>query len=137
MIEAFKESPLLLLFVVSAIGYLVGKISLRGAQLGSAAVLFVGLGFGALDPELSVPQIIIVLGLAMFVYTIGLSSGAGFFHTFKKHGLTNSLFILGVIGISAGSRPVSTFCGVWMPPPLPVCFPEPIPTPRPWPDCWI
>jgi putative transport protein len=101
MIEAFKESPLLLLFVVSAIGYAVGKISFGGAKLGSAAVLFVGLGFGALDPELSVPQIIIVLGLSMYVYTIGLSSGAGFFHTFKKHGLTNSLFILGFIGFSA------------------------------------
>ncbi|PHN03188.1 aspartate:alanine exchanger family transporter [Flavilitoribacter nigricans] len=100
MIEAFKESPLLLLFVVSAIGYLVGKISIGGAKLGSAAVLFVGLGFGALDPELSVPQIIIVLGLSMFVYTIGISSGSGFFHTFKKHGLTNSLFILGVISFS-------------------------------------
>lgn len=101
MIEAFKESPLLLLFIVSAIGYLVGKISIRGARLGSAAVLFVGLGFGALDPELSVPQVIIVLGLSMFVYTIGISSGSGFFHTFKKHGLTNSIFILGVIGLSA------------------------------------
>lgn len=100
MIEAFKESPLLLLFVVSAIGYLVGKISIRGAKLGSAAVLFVGLAFGALDPELSVPQIIIVLGLSMFVYTIGVSSGSGFFHTFKKHGLANSIFILGVIGLS-------------------------------------
>ncbi|MCB0631858.1 MAG: TrkA C-terminal domain-containing protein [Saprospiraceae bacterium] len=101
MIEAFKESPLLLLFVVSAIGYAVGKIPIRGARLGSAAVLFVGLGFGALDPKLSVPQIIIVLGLSMYVYTIGLSSGAGFFHTFKKHGLVNSLFILGVIGFTA------------------------------------
>lgn len=100
MIEAFKESPLLLLFVVSAIGYAVGKIPVRGAKLGSAAVLFVGLGFGALDPELSVPQIIIVLGLAMYVYTMGLSSGAGFFQTFKKHGLVNSFFILGVIGFS-------------------------------------
>lgn len=101
MIEAFKESPLLLLFVVSAVGYLVGNISIRGAQLGSAAVLFVGLGFGALDPELSVPQIIIVLGLSIFVYTIGLSSGAGFFQTFKKHGLTNTLFVIGVVGFSA------------------------------------
>lgn len=101
MIEAFKESPLLLLFVVSAIGYAVGNISIRGARLGSAAVLFVGLGFGALDAELSVPQIIIVLGLAIFVYTIGLSSGAGFFQTFKRHGLNNTFFIVGIVGFSA------------------------------------
>ena len=33
--------------MVSAIGYAVGEISIRGAKLGSAAVLFVGLGFGS------------------------------------------------------------------------------------------
>ncbi len=101
MIEAFKESPLLLLFVVSAIGYALGNISIRGAKLGVASVLFVGLAFGALDPDLSVPEIIIVFGLAIFVYTIGLSSGPGFFSTFKSHGLKNALFIISVISFSA------------------------------------
>ena len=48
MIEAFKESPVLLLFVVSAIGYAIGSISFKGTKLGVAAVLFVGLGIGAL-----------------------------------------------------------------------------------------
>ncbi len=101
MIEAFKESPLLLLFIVSALGYAIGNISIRGAKLGAAAVLFVGLAFGALDPNLSVPEVVIVLGLSMFVYTIGLSSGPGFFNTFKSHGLKNTLFIVGVILVSA------------------------------------
>ena len=101
MIEAFKASPLLLLFVVSALGYAVGNISIRGAKLGAAAVLFVGLAFGALDPALSVPEIIIVLGLAIFVYTIGLSSGPGFFNTFKRHGLQNTFFIVAILSLSA------------------------------------
>jgi putative transport protein len=44
-----------------------------------AAVLFVGLAFGALSPDLALPPIIVDLGLIIFVYTIGLASGAGFF----------------------------------------------------------
>ncbi len=94
MIEAFKSSPLLLLFVVSAVGYLIGNIPIRGTKLGVAAVLFVGLGFGALDPGLQVPDVIIVLGLSMFVYTIGLSSGPTFFSTFRAQGMRNFLFIV-------------------------------------------
>jgi putative transport protein len=94
MIEAFKESPLLLLFIVSAIGYAIGNVSIKGTKLGVAAVLFVGLGFGALSPELKVPDVIIVLGLSIFVYTIGLSSGPGFFYTFKQRGAKDISFII-------------------------------------------
>ncbi|MEO0876972.1 MAG: TrkA C-terminal domain-containing protein, partial [Bacteroidota bacterium] len=100
MIEAFKESPVLLLFVVSAIGYWVGNIPIRGTKLGVAAVLFVGLAFGAIDPALSMPDIVIVLGLSMFVYTIGLSSGPSFFSTFKSQGLRNFSFILAMLVFS-------------------------------------
>ncbi len=99
MIESFKESPLLLLFVVSAIGYGLGNISIRGTRLGVAAVLFVGLAFGALDPNLKVPEIIILLGLSIFVYTIGLSSAPGFFRTFKKRGAKDTTFIILMMGI--------------------------------------
>lgn len=101
MIEAFKDSPLLLLFIVSALGYWVGNISVRGIKLGVAAVLFVGLGFGALDPALAVPEIVIVLGLSMFVYTVGLSSGPSFFSTFRAQGLQNFLFVVSTLFLSA------------------------------------
>ena len=99
MIESFKASPLLLLFIVSAIGYGLGNISIRGAKLGVAAVLFVGLAFGALDPNLNVPEIIILLGLSIFVYTIGLSSAPVFFSTFKKRGVKDTTFIVLMMSI--------------------------------------
>lgn len=99
MIESFKESPLLLLFIVSAIGYGLGNISIRGTKLGVAAVLFVGLAFGALDPNLKVPEIIILLGLSIFVYTIGLSSAPGFFRTLKKRGGRDTSFLLVMMAI--------------------------------------
>lgn len=100
MIETFKASPLLLLFVVSAIGYWVGTIPIRGSKLGVAAVLFVGLAFGALDPGLAVPDIIIVLGLSMFVYTVGLSSGPTFFSAFRSQGFRNIGFVILTLSLS-------------------------------------
>ena len=101
MIESFKASPLLLLFIVSAIGYWLGSISIRGTKLGVAAVLFVGLGFGALDSGLEVPDIIIVLGLSIYVYTIGLTSGPGFVKTLRNKGIRYSIFITISLLISA------------------------------------
>lgn len=100
MIEVLKSSPVLLLFLVSAIGYWVGNIPIRGAKLGVAAILFVGLAFGAIDPGLNVPDILIVLGLSMFVYTIGLSSGPSFFSTFRAQGLRNFAFIIVMLLLS-------------------------------------
>lgn len=78
MIELLSQNPLLLLFVVAALGYGLGSISIRGSKLGVAAVLFVGLFFGALDESLQIPSIVFILGLSIFVYSIGLSSGPGF-----------------------------------------------------------
>ncbi|MEM1216317.1 MAG: hypothetical protein AAGJ82_11560, partial [Bacteroidota bacterium] len=100
MIEAFKSSPVLLLFVVSALGYWIGNIPIRGAKLGVAAVLFVGLAIGALDPALTMPNIVIVLGLSMFVYTVGLQSGPSFFASFKTHGLRYFSFITVALALS-------------------------------------
>lgn len=101
MLESLIQSPLLLLFTVIAIGYGVGEIRIRGFKLGVAAVLFVGLGFGALSPELSVPQFIIFLGLAIFVYTVGLSSAPAFFASFRRHGFKDVYFATFTVLLSA------------------------------------
>ncbi|MCA9946515.1 MAG: hypothetical protein KC449_23700, partial [Anaerolineales bacterium] len=95
MIELLQANPLLLLFLVVAIGYLLGQIRIGGNSMGVAAVLFVGLAFGALDPALQMPQIILDLGLVLFVYTIGLANGPGFFSKFRREGLREVLFIVG------------------------------------------
>ncbi len=67
------NNPLLLLFIVAAVGYVVGKVNIGGNSLGVSAVLFVGLGFGAINPNFNVPPIIFQLGLIFFVYSVGLS----------------------------------------------------------------
>ena len=101
VIELLSTNPLLLLFAVMAVGYGVGEVRIRGFKLGVAAVLFVGLGFGALDPRLEVPQFIIFLGLAVFVYTVGLSSAPAFFASFKRNGFRDVYFALGTVMLSA------------------------------------
>ncbi|MEZ4591762.1 MAG: TrkA C-terminal domain-containing protein [Chloroflexota bacterium] len=101
MIELLQANPLLLLFIVVAIGYLLGQIRIGGNSMGVAAVLFVGLAFGALDPGLQMPQIVLDLGLVLFVYTIGLANGPGFFSKFRREGLREVLFIVGIMTLPA------------------------------------
>lgn len=101
MVEIFKENAVLLLFVVTALGYWIGSVRIRGTGLGVAAVLFVGLGFGAIDPALRIPDMIITLGLTIFVYTIGLQSGPGFFHNIRQHGFRDIVFVILMLVLSA------------------------------------
>lgn len=96
-IQLLLHNPLLLLFLVAALGYFLGRIQFRGSSLGVAAVLFVGLAFGALHPDLKLPEIVYLLGLVLFVYTIGLSSGPGFFASFRRKGLRDNLLVVGVL----------------------------------------
>ena len=111
MVEILTRSPLLLLFAVMAIGYGVGEIRIRGFKLGVAAVLFVGLGFGALDPRLEVPQFITFMGLAIFVYTVGLTSAPAFFASFRRNGFNDIYFATGTIALSAA---LAWFIGEWL-----------------------
>lgn len=97
MIQLLLDNPLLLLFTVAAIGYLLGRIKIGGSSLGVAAVLFVGLAIGSLDPNLKLPELIYQLGLVLFVYTIGLSSGPGFVASFQRKGLRDNLLVVGVL----------------------------------------
>jgi len=93
VVDFLVVEPLLLLFIVSGLGYLLGQIKIKGISLGVAGVLFVGLAFGALSPNMQIPPIIVELGLIIFVYTIGLASGPGFFASFRRKGLRDNAFV--------------------------------------------
>lgn len=101
MIQILIDNPLLLLFIVAAAGYAIGRIKIKGSSLGVAAVLFVGLAAGALHPDLELPDIVFLIGLIIFVYTIGLSSGPGFFASFRRKGLRDNLFIVSMLVVAA------------------------------------
>ncbi len=102
MVELLIENPLLLLFVVAALGYAIGRIRVGNTGLGIAAVLFAGLGIGALSPDLKLPEIIYQFGLVLFVYTIGLSSGPSFLAAFrnKGKGWRDNFLVAGLISLA-------------------------------------
>lgn len=85
-----RTYPLLTLFLVSGIGYVLGQISFFGFRLGVAGALFAGLFLGAWHPELGIPEILGIFGLVLFVYSMGLQSGPGFFRSLRDHGLRYS-----------------------------------------------
>ena len=97
LVQLLIGNPLLLLFVVSGLGYPFGRISVGGISLGVSAVLFVGLAIGALHPDLKLPEAIYQLGLVLLVYTVGLSSGRQFFASFRRKGLRDNLFVAAML----------------------------------------
>ena len=101
MLTVLANTPLLLFALVAAVGTIVGRIEVRGTSLGVAAVLFAGLFFGALDPRLKLPELTVGLGLALVVYTLGLSSGASFFASFGRKSLRENALVVGVLALAA------------------------------------
>ncbi len=101
MVKVLLENPLMLLLMVAAIGYPLGKIKVYGITLGVGAVLFVGLAFGMLHPDMKAPAIVYIMGQALFVYTVGLSAGPSFVSTFRRNGVMNNLLAGGVLCASA------------------------------------
>ncbi len=97
MVQLLRENPLMLLFAVAAIGYFVGRIKIGGISLGVAAVLFVGIAIGSLNPALALPELFYQLGLVLFVYTVGLSSGPGFFASFGRKGFRDNLLVFAIL----------------------------------------
>jgi putative transport protein len=74
-----EQQPLMALFLTIAIGYLVGEINIKGFSLGVGAVLFVALFMGWFAPK-SVPAPMVgTLGLALFLYGVGVQYGKQFF----------------------------------------------------------
>ena len=104
MINLLVSNPTLLLFAIAGTGFFVGRINIGGFSLGVAAVLFAGLAFGAVDGRLVVNESIWTLGLAVFVYTVGLASGPSFVAAIRRRGLSANAASLG--GIVAGAAAV-------------------------------
>jgi len=87
------------LFVIICLGYIIGNAKIKGISLDISAIIFVALVFGHLGVVM--PPIIEKIGLILFVYTIGIQAGPGFFDSFKKQGRT--LVIMATVVIISAS----------------------------------
>ncbi|MDZ7319441.1 MAG: transporter, partial [candidate division KSB1 bacterium] len=97
IIQFLIDNPIVLLFTIIGLGYLLGSIKIGGLSLGAAAVLFVGIAFGAVDNRFDLPEYIYIIGLVLFVYAIGLHAGPGFFASFQKRGLRINLMVIFIL----------------------------------------
>ena len=105
---------MLCLFAVVAVGYLLGRVSIKGISLGTAGVFIVALLFGCLfyqnlSDALTVSgqtyvkealKIVENIGLMFFVTAVGFIAGPGFVSNFKKN--FKSYILLGLIIILGG-----------------------------------
>ncbi|MEO7132075.1 MAG: TrkA C-terminal domain-containing protein, partial [Dermatophilaceae bacterium] len=84
-LDILADSPLLTIFLVVALGTAFGAIPFGPLRFGSAGALFVGLSLGAVDHRLGEGLALIqTLGLALFVYTVGLAAGSTFFRDLRR-----------------------------------------------------
>lgn len=113
----------LILALVIAIGVALGKVKIAGISLGVTWILFAGIAFSHFGMRLNEHLLHFVkeFGLILFVYSIGLQVGPGFFSSFKKGGvrlnlLATAIVLLGVIVTYILYRttglPITTMVGI-------------------------
>ena len=97
-------------FIVASLGYLLGRITVKGVSLGTAGVFIIALLFGCFFYSIlerntkgytpSALKIVENLGLVLFVTSVGFIAGPNFFSNLKKN--FKSYILLGVLIIVVG-----------------------------------
>lgn len=119
---------LFVVFAVLALGYALGRITIKGISLGDAGVFIIALIFGALffsvDSEGSLLfagsskpydfntglSLVESLGLVLFVTSVGFIAGPKFFGNFKRN--FKSYVLLGAIIILSGGLAAAACIGI-------------------------
>lgn len=113
----------LILSLVIAFGIMLGKVKIFGVSLGITWILFVGIVFGHFNIIMNehLLHFLKEFGLILFVYSIGMQVGPGFFSAFKKGGIRlNMLALISVLsGVAvtviiyyAANMPITTMVGI-------------------------
>ncbi len=112
-LEVLAQGPVakavLALSIVASVGLAFGSLGVRGVRLGAAGVLFAGILFGQLGLHIDerILEFVRDFGLLLFVYTVGVQVGPGFFSSIKQKGL--ELNLLGVAVVLLGGLMVAGF----------------------------
>lgn len=96
--ESVAHIILIYSFVI-AIGVALGKFKVYRISLGITFILFVGIAVGHFGFRVNhdVLDFVRDFGLILFVFTIGLQVGPGFFSSFKKGGLTLNMLAMSIV----------------------------------------
>ena len=100
----FEHSALqavIILSLIIAAGLGLGKLHVFGVSLGVTFVFFIGILAGHLGFSINPDMLIYAesFGLVLFVYSLGLQVGPGFFSSFQRGGYKLNMLGLGVIFI--------------------------------------
>lgn len=99
MFDILLNHNTLVLFGIIFFGIALGSIKIYGLNLGLSGVLFVALAAG--HYRLAIPNGVGQLGLALFVYCVGLSAGNRFFSAIAKQGSKLAVMSAVIVGVSA------------------------------------
>ncbi len=95
---------LLLFAVVIAIGLYLSRFKIKGISIGSTWILFVGILFSHFG-ILADPVVLSYMkdfGLILFVFSIGLQVGPGFFQSFRKGGVLMNMLAVCLVLLAVG-----------------------------------
>ena len=98
---------------VALLGMAFGSLKFRGIGLGTAGVLFAGIIVGHFGQPVDAETLHFVkeFGLLMFVFTIGLQLGPGFFAALRNQGMKLNLLALAIVILGAVAAPLLGWLG--------------------------
>lgn len=96
MFATLLQSSYFALFLIIALGFILGRIQIKGLSLDVSAVIFIALLFGHYG--VVIPKDLGNFGLVLFIFTIGIQAGPGFFDSFRSKGKTLILLTLLIVG---------------------------------------
>ncbi len=114
---------MLIFSLTITLGILLGKIKIGGVSLGITWILFVGIALSSLHMTVNdeILHFVKEFGLILFVFSIGLQVGPGFFASFKHGGMTlvgcaSAIVLLGVATAyvihAVTGTPIPTMVGI-------------------------
>ena len=99
LLELLRAQPVLTLFLIIGMGYLIGAVRVGSFSLGPVAgVLFAGLFLGQFDFHMSPGAQ--AVGFALFIFSVGYQAGPGFFDVLRTDGL--KYFLLALVVAATG-----------------------------------
>lgn len=109
LIELFTGTgighSIMLLTITIVAGIVLGKIKVANISLGITWILFAGIIISSLGLRVNETLLHFTkeLGLILFVYSIGLQVGPGFFASFKMGGLRLNVLATAIVGLSVAT----------------------------------
>jgi putative transport protein len=95
--------------LVCSAGMALGSVKVRGVSVGTAGVLFAGIVTGHFGKPVDRAMLDFVkeFGLLLFVFTLGLQLGPGFFAALRAQGVRMNLLAAAVVVLGAAGAPIA------------------------------